>query len=91
MQKVIAEAIVEAMEEQGYEASVREGYSGRGMFGKETTGIVTDSVGTVIQAILSDLLEESSIIRQVAEENDISPFDIDHISIDSMGLNTIIY
>lgn len=91
MQKVIAEAIVEAMEEQGHEASVREGYSGRGMFGKETTGIVADSVGTVMRAILSDVLEESSIIRQVAEENDISPLDIDGISIDSMGLDTIIY
>lgn len=37
-----AEQIVEAMQNDGYDASVYEDYSGRGMFGETCVGIVTD-------------------------------------------------
>ena len=39
MERAQAEAIVEALSREGYDASLYEGYSGRGMFGKESTGV----------------------------------------------------
>lgn len=46
-----AKQIVEFLEEEGDEAELREEYSGRGMFGKTTTGIVIDTIGFVYYAM----------------------------------------
>lgn len=34
--------LVDFLHSENYEAEVRPGYSGRGMFGRETTGVVSD-------------------------------------------------
>ena len=46
-----AEQIVEYMETEGTKASLYEGYSGRGMYGRETSGVVAESVGDVTYAM----------------------------------------
>lgn len=43
-----AHAIAEAIEDEGYDAEVREEYSGRGMFGRTVPAIVTDAPLTMI-------------------------------------------
>lgn len=40
MTKEIANLILERLTEEGYEATLHEGYSGRGMYGNHTTGVV---------------------------------------------------
>ena len=42
-----AQKIVSSLERIGVEASLYENYSGRGMFGTATTGIVVGSAGSV--------------------------------------------
>lgn len=91
MKKAIAQAIVQLMEEQGHEASLYEDYSGRSMFGNKTSGVVASDTGTVIRAILSDVMEEDSLLREVSALHEISPLDVNAIAIDNMGLDIIIY
>jgi hypothetical protein len=43
MRKSTAEKIVARLNDAGYKASVRDGYSGRFMFGKTVIAIVTDA------------------------------------------------
>jgi len=46
-----AERMVEKLQDEGYEARLYEGYSGRGMFGRETTGVSTDAHPTTAAAV----------------------------------------
>lgn len=46
-----AKQIVEFLEEEGDEVTLREKYSGRGMYGKTTAGIVIDTIGFVYYAM----------------------------------------
>lgn len=46
-----AEVILDFLQSQGTEASVYEGYSGRGMFRAETAGVVTRSATDVEDAM----------------------------------------
>lgn len=46
-----AKQIVKFLEEDDAEVSLREGYSGRGMYGKTTAGIVVDTIGFVYYAM----------------------------------------
>ena len=89
MKKEIAEALIEIMEEFCEEnaAKIYEEYSGRGMYGDKTTGIVVSSVGDLIAAIISraDLLVEDEYEFTDAK------FDVKSIRIDSLGRDTIIY
>ena len=39
MDMELAEIIIEAMENNGYEAELRSDYPGRGMYGKSTQGV----------------------------------------------------
>ena len=43
MDKQVAKRIVDACRSQGHNADIYEGYSGRGMYGSETTGVTADS------------------------------------------------
>jgi hypothetical protein len=54
-----AEAIVEKLNDDGIEAEVYTEYSGRGMFGRTTTGVVTGSVADVAYAMGSLKIEDS--------------------------------
>ena len=46
-----AEQIVEHIEGEGGEASLYEDYSGRGMYGSTTAGVVADSASSVARAL----------------------------------------
>lgn len=54
--------VAERLEDLGYEADVREHYSGQGMYGDTTVGIVTDAFSTLVGAMVA-------ISMQEAEEN----------------------
>lgn len=45
----------EVVQQRGYAAEVREGYSGRGMLGNRVLAIVTDAPGVLLGFILKDL------------------------------------
>jgi hypothetical protein len=87
----IFETAVEMMNECGHDAEVYENYSGRSMYGKTTTGIVSDAAGPVISyfiitaalEIYEDELENYQIMDEV--------FEIIPKRYDSMGLSTIYY
>jgi len=68
--------LVDFLQGEGYDAELYEGYSGRGMYGKTTTGVTTDaSPGSM------EHMEEEM------EENEIDP----SFHRDSMGLDYIYY
>lgn len=104
MKKILAEAIITVCEEQGHEATLREGYVGRGFQSRneEGYGVVVDDFMMVFRCILSDAMEECSIIRGMVEDfeshddedEEIDEFDYSDanaLKMDSMGLQTIIY
>ena len=52
MNKDLALAIVDAINSSGGDANIYEDYSGRGMYGQTTTGVVVES-GDIIASIIS--------------------------------------
>ena len=46
-----AQQIVEYLEDEGTEARLYKGYSGRAMYGRETSGVVSASVGDITYAM----------------------------------------
>ena len=70
-----AKAIVEELETEGIEATVREDYSGRGMYGRETAAVSTryseDIFATI--GVLGLRLRRSNL------------------NVDSMGLGKVVY
>jgi len=53
MQLELAEIIVASMKASGFEANVRENYSGRG-YGGTTTGVFVESLTAVLSAIVQN-------------------------------------
>lgn len=85
MGRELAEAIIEAIECSGAEAKLRENYSGRGMYGETTCGVVTDeSLVFVIGSVIS-------APELFAEDEGFAKFDVGVLRSDSMGLGIIIY
>lgn len=64
------------------ECEIREGYSGRGMYGAETVGVVVDSVTTLLMDTLNYFTDH-------AVDHEGVPFQ--SFRIDSMGRSTILY
>jgi len=65
-----------------YPVEIRDNYSGRGMYGKTTFAIVTDSVSDLIPALL----------RQAQEDPESMPdFSIFKLRQDNMGLGVVLY
>ena len=86
MELKLAELLTEFCEDiDGGECAVRENYSGRNMFGKATTGIVTNLQPVQILGIVLDNIDE---IREKMEDLDIG---VGNLKQDSMGLSLIIY
>ena len=90
----LAETLVQVLEDEGIEASLRESYSGRGMYGKETVGVVLDGdVGDILRAVINNatcfIAEESEPV----EFFDLSErFNIGNLREDAMGRSgTIVY
>jgi len=68
--------LVEFLQNEGYEAELYEGYSGRSMYGRTTTGVTTDARPHSMEAMEEDM-----------ESADIDP----DFRSDSMGLSYIYY
>ena len=80
----LAKKLVEILEDRGEEASLYEAYSGRGMYGRTTAGVVCDGLGTLLQVVIEDAPQ--------FVEDDYPMFDnISGFNTDSMGMSTIIY
>lgn len=83
MDKDAAKFIVDALEFAGESAEMRDDYSGRGMYGKQTCGIVFDSIGLLVPAIVD-------FIKQNGIPHDTLP-DFGVLRTDNMANRTIIY
>lgn len=89
----LAEILVQALEDEGIEASLRESYSGRGMYGKDTVGVVLE--GDALDLLRAVINNATCFIKE--EEEPVEFFDlserfsIGNLRQDSMGLRTIIY
>lgn len=88
MDRRLAEYIVEVSCACDYdsEAHVREDYSGRGMYGKTTSGVVI-SDSTIVATIFFENAEE---ISELQEEGNL-PHSIGRLNTDGMGRSFIIY
>ena len=62
-----------------------EDYSGRGMFGKETVGLIVGDISTLLEAVLYAVKDGA------LTEDDMSDMDTSGFRTDSMGFSTIIY
>lgn len=107
MDKPVADAILAAADAIGIEMTIREDYSGRGMYGKATTGIVYDGLGNLLQCVATavcDLKEEADYRDSLpfdeddeegGEEDFLSPEDfceaLAHFRFDNMGRSDIVY
>lgn len=89
----LAETLVQVLEDEGIEASLRESYSGRGMYGETTVGVALEGdAGDLLKAVINNATcfiqeEESSLGLVDFSER----FSIGTLRQDSMGLGTIIY
>ncbi len=83
---MVAKLIVEKALELGVNASLGEAYSGRGMFGRETTGIIVDGPSDIMEvcAALTAGIDNPQDLRLVLAE-------IRAFRLDSMGLAYIYY
>ena len=85
MNAKIVKLLVEAADANGIEASHYEGYSGRGMFGEKTDGVVIrnqrDFTMLAIYASRAVTVEEANVLHRACR----------NARQDSLGLSTIIY
>ena len=93
MTKETANFLVMVTEHCGnQEADLRENYSGRGMYGRETCAIVVDNqmqlVSDLIQFMGDNVVDDNP--RGLAWEGGNIP-DINSLRIDSMGRGVVIY
>jgi hypothetical protein len=87
MEKDLAEKLVEMLNDEGDEAAVYEGYSGRGMYGKTTTGVVCSNFGMLLAVCIchaDELVDDTDGLAEVL-------FSPTEFSTDSMGTDLIIY
>ena len=82
-----AQFIVDACEENGLDASLREAYSGRCMYGSTTAGVVVQGG---VASIIPCLMQQARELAATDSADEIPDF-YDEIRTDSMGLGTIIY
>jgi hypothetical protein len=90
MDATLAKAIVDAVEGSGLEISVYPDYSGRGMYGKTTTGIVTSDDDKPFLVAILQLAYENGV-RGDEEEMDHLLQAVGNLRRDEMGQGTIIY
>lgn len=98
MTKELAELLVEAAQNNGSEAKIRESYSGRGMYGQETFGVVVDSEASLIVDLLQ-YIRDNIADNEDAEGNefktwkgkDIPGLEISCFRVDNLGGRVIIY
>jgi hypothetical protein len=79
-------------EDQGnQECDIRESYSGRGMYGRETVGIVVDSLPQLLTDVLnyvsSNIQDDPIMVEWGGDEVP----NFNRFSTDNMGRSTILY
>lgn len=81
----VANAIRQFVEKAGDEYSIYEDYSGRGMFGQKCLGIVVYQGYSYMEMLMK--------LTQYLDEQDFDDADLEleGISIDSLGMDTIVY
>lgn len=67
------------------EVRIFDGYSGRSMYGEETTGIIVPSTGYLMQV----MLEAAEEIAEAQQNGEISARE--EFRIDDIGFDTIVY
>lgn len=82
MTKEQAEYIFNILQEYGVESEITHEYSGRGMYGKTTSGVTVDNILDVLCAVLQN---HCDII------NDHSPNFSQRFQMDNMGRSIILY
>jgi hypothetical protein len=82
MTKEQAEYIFNILQEYGFESEINHKYSGRGMYGKTTSGIIVNNLLDVLHAVLQN---HCDII------NDDPPSFLKRLKIDNMGMLIILY
>lgn len=84
MDAQIAKVLVDAMENAGEEVKMYEDYSGRGMFGRTTVGIVVKREMDVIRALYE-------YMRTLPDHILMDFPEMPRLSVDNMGMDIIIY
>lgn len=72
--------------DSGIESEVREDYSGRGMYGESTSGVVVNSVEDFVRMVALTV----AYIEDFDEREDFAT-EIQNIKTDSMGRSVIVY
>ena len=80
----IAKCIRNFCEENSEKYTIYEGYSGRGMFGCKCLGIIVKNGNSYMEMIVS-------LTQYLIEDNDDACVALKGVSIDSLGLDTIVY
>jgi hypothetical protein len=85
-----AKWIKQAVENAGEECDLREDYSGRGMMGRKTAGIVVSSLPLIIPILINEAYSNGS---EDGDENDQYQFlcDFPLLKQDNMGKDIILY
>jgi len=86
MKMKFAKKLTQVAEENGFELSLYEGYSGRGMYGKSTTA-VTGSLNSLIMSVAVSS-------KEIAEsDNDFEEFvrSMGMVQKDSMGKDDLVF
>ena len=83
MTKEHAEFLVNALEYDGQEGELYEDYSGRGMMGKTTYGVVFSHESILFTAVMTYLKENPSLVSSIP--------DFEKIKTDNMGREIIWY
>jgi hypothetical protein len=85
MELELAKQLTEMLQEEDYDATLREDYVARGCFRRTTAGIVCDGIGNLLAMVIS---RADELVDAEGEPL----FDVPtKIQIDSMGLQTIVY
>jgi hypothetical protein len=92
MKREVAELIVE----HGYDMEIYEDYSGRGMFGDTTTGVVCDSLRDFLAAVSEKFYEMILDAKDLGEDYDTEDAkvlmeNVGRIRLDNLGTSLIIY
>jgi len=94
MEMKLAETLVQVCEDQGLDVKLYESYSGRSMYGRETTGVVIfeGDIQDILRAVINNatcfIAEESEPV----EFFDLSEmFTVNNFKVDSMGKGIILY
>jgi hypothetical protein len=72
-----ATVLASVIQNMGYQAEVYDDYSGRGMFGGTTAGVVTDMSKELAESAAEDMLDDPEPFQDLRQ--------------DSMGLSLILY